>query len=100
MRVSESSSPLERLSPQDGDVVVMREEHSRAQYTVRQLPGLVQFSTAVPDEAIRLARGFGQKYRVDAWYGEAGTYRLLEACRPRTSAPAAPRQADGLAPRD
>jgi hypothetical protein len=54
-------------------------------YTVRQLPGVVQFSAAVRDEAMRLARSFGQRFTVDVWYCEAGTYRLLEAYRPRTA---------------
>jgi hypothetical protein len=65
--------------------VVTREAHSRVHYTVRQLPGLVQFSAGVRDEAVRLARSFGQKHGIDVWYSENGTYRLLEAYRPRTS---------------
>jgi hypothetical protein len=69
--------------PRDGDVVVTREAQSRVHYTVRQLPGIVQFSAAVRDEALRLARGFGQKHAVDVWYNEAGTYRLLEVYRAR-----------------
>jgi hypothetical protein len=77
--------PLDRTSPVDGDVVVTREVQSRAHYTVRQLPGIVQFSAAVRDEAVRLARAFGRKHAIDVWYSDAGTYRLLEACRPRTS---------------
>jgi hypothetical protein len=75
----------ERSSPQDGDVVVTREAHSRVHYTVRQLPGLVGFSAAVREEAVRLARSFAQEHRVDIWYREDGTYRLLEAYRHRTS---------------
>jgi hypothetical protein len=75
----------ERSSPHDGDVVVTREAHARVHYTVRQLPGIVQFSAAARDEAVRLARSFGQKHVVDVWYSEDGTYRLLEAYRPRTS---------------
>jgi hypothetical protein len=85
LRVSERSTHPERSSPQDGDVVVTREAHSRAHYTVRQLPGIVQFSATVRDEAVRLARRFSQRYAVDVWYSEAGTYRLLEAYRPRTA---------------
>ena len=83
-RVSTSPSP-DRSSPQDGDVVVTREVESRVHYTVRQLPGIVQFSAGVRDAAVRLARSFAQRYAVDLWYSEAGTYRLLEAYRPRTS---------------
>jgi hypothetical protein len=83
-RVTEPSPPRLRSSPQDGDVVVTREAESRVHYTVRQLPGTAQFSAAVRDEAVRLARGFGQKHEVDVWYSEAGAYRLLEACRRRT----------------
>ena len=83
--VSEPSQVPKRPCPQDGDVVVTREAHSPVHYTVRQLPGLVQFSAAVRDQAVRLARSFAQRYRIDVWYGEDGTYRLLEAYRPRAS---------------
>jgi hypothetical protein len=82
-RVSEPSTPPERY-PRDGDVVVARESHSRVHYTLRQLPGIVQFTAAGRDEAVRLARAFGQRYAVNVWYSEAGTCRLLEAYRPRT----------------
>jgi hypothetical protein len=79
----ERTFPTERSSPRDGDVVVTREAHSRVHYTVRQVPGLVQFSTAVRDEAVGLARNFAQRSGIDMWYCEAGMYRLLEAYRPR-----------------
>lgn len=81
--MNEPSTLPERSSPHYGDVVVTRESHSRVHYTVRQLPGIVQFSADLREEAMRLARGFGQRYAVDVWYGEGGTYRLLEAYRPR-----------------
>jgi hypothetical protein len=84
-RASEPSTALDRPSPQDGDVVVRCEADGRLYYTVRQLPGIVQFSAGVRDEAVRVAREFAQRYAVDVWYGEGGTYRLLEAYRPRTS---------------
>jgi hypothetical protein len=84
--VKESPTRHERSLPQDGDVVVAREAHSSVHYTVRQLPGIVQFSSAVRDEALQLARGFSQRYAVDVWYGEAGTYQLLESYRPPTLA--------------
>lgn len=77
--------PLDRSSPQDGDIVVTREAHSPVHYTVSQLPGTAQFSATVRDEAVRMVRGFGRKHRIDIWYSQAGTYRLLEAYRPRTS---------------
>jgi hypothetical protein len=93
--VSELSKVPERPCPQQGDVVVTREAHSRVHYTVRQLPGIVQFSAAVRDEAVRLARSFAQQYRVDIWYSEDGACRLLEAYRPRTLPRAAVRQAAG-----
>jgi hypothetical protein len=97
--VSEPSAPPERSSPQDGDVVVTREAHSRVHYTVRQVPGLVQYSAAVRDEAMRLARSFGQKHGIDVWYSEDGTYRLLEAYRPRTAPKPSLRQAVGGSPK-
>jgi hypothetical protein len=97
LRVSEPSTLPRGSSPKDGDVVVTRESHSRVHYTVRQLPGIVQFSAPVRDEAVRLARSFGQRYTVDVWYSEAGTYRLLEAYRPRTARAAG---ADDLLPKD
>lgn len=84
-RVSESFTRPERTAPQDGDVVVAREAQSRVHYTVRQIPGIVQFSAGVLDEAVRLARGFAHKYHVDVWFSERGTYRLLEVYRPPTS---------------
>lgn len=94
--VSEPSASPERSFPQDEDVVVTRETHSRTHYTVRQLPGLVGFSAAVRDEAVRLARTFAQEHRVDLWYSEAGTYRLLEAYRARTSHRPPVRHAGGV----
>ena len=87
IRLSEPSRAGDQSSPQDGDVVVTREAESRVHYTVRQLPGIVQFSAGVRDQAVRLARGFAQQYAVDVWYSEAGTYRLLEVYRPRTPRP-------------
>jgi hypothetical protein len=76
---------------------VTREAHSQVHYTVRQLPGIVQFSASVRDEAVQLARSFGQQHRIDVWYCEGGTYRLLEAYRPRTSSPRdSVRQAAGV----
>ena len=92
--------PPDRSFPQDGDVVVTREAHSRVHYTLRQVPGIVQFSADVRDEAVRLARMFGQKHAVDVWYGEAGTYRLLEAYRARSSTATRPRQVDDVASKD
>jgi hypothetical protein len=83
--VSEPSTLCEQSLPQDGDVLVTREAKSRVHYTVHQLPGMIQFSSAVRDEAVRLARTFAQKYAVDVWYRDGGTYRLLEAYRPRAS---------------
>ena len=62
----------------------MREAQSRVHYTVRQVPGMAQFSATGRDEVVRLARLFAQRYSVDVWYSEAGTYRLLEAYRART----------------
>jgi hypothetical protein len=94
--VNEPGTSPERFAPQDGDVVVTREAHSRVHYTVRQLPGIVQFSAAVRDEAVRLARSFGQKHHIDIWYCEDGTYRLLEAYRPRTSPRPPLRHASGV----
>jgi hypothetical protein len=91
-RVSESSRRPQPSSPQDGDVVVTREVQSHVHYTLRQLPGMVQFSAPVRDEAVRLARSFSRQYAVDVWYSETGTYRLLEVYRPRTSSPAPVRQ--------
>jgi hypothetical protein len=91
---------MDRPSPRDGDVVVTREAQSRVHYTVRQLPGIVQFSAGVRDEAVRLARSFGQRYAVNVWYSETGTYRLLEVYRPRTSTPVAVRRADTVLSED
>ena len=81
-----AGAPPRRQSPRDGDVVVTREGHPRVRYTVRQFEGIVQFAVTVRDDAVRLARGFGQKYGVDVWYSEAGSHRLLEAYRRRPEA--------------
>jgi hypothetical protein len=81
MAANESTTAPGRLRPQEGDVVVTRESRSVVRYTVRQLPGVEQFSGAVKDESIRLARSFAQRHGVDLWYGENGIYVLLEAYR-------------------
>jgi hypothetical protein len=91
--VSQPSAAAEPSAPQHGDVVVTREVQSRVCYTVRQLPGIIQFSAAVRDQAVRLARSFGREHGVDVWYGEGGTYRLLGAYRSRTSPQVIMRQA-------
>jgi hypothetical protein len=80
-RGSDRSTCVRAVSPRDGDVVVTRESQSRVHYTVRQLPGIVQFSIGMHDDAVRLARGFGRRYRVDVWLSDARTYRLIEAHR-------------------
>jgi hypothetical protein len=77
----ESRTTAARSQPRDGDIVVTRESKSGAAFTIRQVPGVVQFSAFVRDEAIRLARGFARENNVDLWYCEDGTYRLLEAYR-------------------
>jgi hypothetical protein len=69
--------------PRDGDVIVSRESGSGGKYSVRQVPGDVQFHAAVRDEAIRLARSFAQKATVDLWYSDDGSHKLLEAYRRR-----------------
>lgn len=86
------SVPADQLFPLDGDVVVSRDRRFRSCYTVRQVPAVVQFSVADRDEAVLIARGFGQKQTIDVWYGETGAYRLLGSYRKRTPtlAPAAP----------
>jgi hypothetical protein len=75
---------------------VTREAQSRVHYTVRQVPGIVQLSSAVRDEAVRLARRFGQQHGVNVWYSENGRYRLLEVYRPSTSPLASVRQVSGV----
>lgn len=83
--MSDLSAPLAGSTPQDGDVIVTRESRSAVRYTVRQHPGNAQFSAALRDEAVRLAQSFAQKHRLDVWYSENGTHRLLEAYRPRVA---------------
>jgi len=79
----EPRTPVARSQPRDGDIVMTRESKSGASFTIRQVPGVVQFSAFGRDEAIRLARGFARENNVDLWYCEAGIYRLLEAYRGR-----------------
>jgi hypothetical protein len=99
-RVSETSQRLHQSSPQDGDVVITREIHSRVHYTVRQLPGSVQFSAPLRNEAERLARSFGKRHAVDVWYSDAATYRLLETYRTRTSPHTAARHTIDIGSKD
>jgi hypothetical protein len=80
-RGSDRSTCVRAVSPRDGDVVVTRESQCGVHYTVRQLPGIVQFSIGMHDDAVRLAGGFGRRYRVDVWLSDARTYRLIEAHR-------------------
>jgi hypothetical protein len=95
--VKKPSTLSERSSPQDGDVVVTRHAQSRVHYTVRQLPGIVQFSTTVGEEAMRLAAGFAEKHAVNVWYTDGGgMYRRVEVGRPSTSSDAPIRQSDGV----
>jgi hypothetical protein len=66
---------------------------SRGKYTPASTTRSVSFRVAsnsvrpcaTRHEAERLARGFGKKHAVDVWYSDAGTYRLLETYRARTS---------------
>jgi hypothetical protein len=79
-RVSESPNPIQSL-PRAGDVVISRASTLAVTYTVRQVPGVVQFHASARDEALQLARGFAQRSAVDLWSSEDGSYRLLEAYR-------------------
>lgn len=79
-RVSEPLAPTVRL-PLDGDVVVSWKPRSAVRYTVRQFPGVVQFSASSREEAVRIARGFAQRYAIDLWGWAEGIYRLLEKYR-------------------
>lgn len=77
--------------PKHGDVVVARMPSDSAGFTVRQLPGEIQFYAPTLDEAVHLARGFARKHGLDLWYGDADTYRLLESYRwPHVHADGAP----------
>jgi hypothetical protein len=80
-----SLTPPNRAVPQNGDLVVARESRAVVVYTLCQVPGVVQVSTAARDEAIRLARGFAQAHGLDVWYAEDGGYRLLEVYRKSTA---------------
>ena len=84
-RAARLSGPLPIASnavwPRDGDVIVSRESGAGGKYTVRQVPGNVQFYASARDEAIRLARGFAIRAAVDLWYADEGPQRLLEAYR-------------------
>jgi hypothetical protein len=82
--------PLAGTTPRSGDVVVTRESHPHLHYTLRQLPGLVQFSSGQPEAAFWLASSFAAIHAVDAWYTEGeGSYRLFESCRFRVGQPPA-----------
>jgi hypothetical protein len=62
-------------------VVVKKDSKSAVTYTVRQVPGVVQFCAASRDEAVRLAHGFAVRNAVDLWSCEDRTYTLLEGHR-------------------
>jgi hypothetical protein len=79
-RVTESLNPIQSL-PRDGDVVVTRGSTPAVTYTVRQVPGVVQFHASARDEVMQLARGFARRSAVDLWSSEDGTHRLLESYR-------------------
>lgn len=64
-----------------GDVLITREAVSPVRFTVRQVPGAVQLSAATCAEAMRIARAYARTHRLDVWYGENGTVRLVEAYR-------------------
>ena len=67
--------------PRDGDVIVSRESSRGGKFTVRQVPGNVQFHASARDEAIRLARRFAIRAAVDLWYADEGPQTLLETYR-------------------
>ncbi|MGE5243039.1 MAG: hypothetical protein ACM3SQ_02290 [Betaproteobacteria bacterium] len=93
--MSDSRRPPAGPVAQDGDIVVTRDPRAAARYSVRQLPGIVQFS-ASRDEAVRLARSFARLHAVDVWYSEKGTHRLLETYRTQTAPQARVRKEDSL----
>ena len=64
--VNDSPFSAVRSAPRDGDVLVTREAHSAVTYSVRQVPGVVQFHAAFRDEALRLARSFARTMAVDS----------------------------------
>lgn len=70
--------------PRDGDVIVSRKSGAGGKYTVRQVPGDVQFQASDRDEAIRLARGFAVKVAVDLWCIDDGPHKLLETHRKKS----------------
>jgi hypothetical protein len=76
-------NPAAPLRPRRGDIVVARDSKSPKSFTVRQVPGAVQFCQSSRDEALQLVRSFARKHAIDLWYDEGGAYRLLEAYRPR-----------------
>jgi len=71
------------MDPQDGDVIVTRENRSPVRFTIGQLPSSAQFSVATRAEAIRIARTYAQKHLVDIWYEQEEHQRLLAAYRVR-----------------
>lgn len=88
--VDESPHPAVLVLPRDGDVIVACETRPAVIFTVRQVPGDVQFYAFSRDDAMRLARGFAQKTAVDLWSDDDGAFRLMEAHRPRGSSPPSP----------
>jgi len=84
------------VSPQSGDVVVMRERSSPVRYSIRQLPADARIRTSSQDQAVSLARMFAELHGVDVWGGEDHTFRLLEVYRPRPGTQADQNWSDGI----
>jgi hypothetical protein len=69
------------VQPRDGDVVVSRESRPTVKFGVRRVPGVVQFTSVVRDDAVQVGRGFARKHAVDLWYCDGPASRLLERYR-------------------
>ena len=71
--------------PQTGDLVVVQAPNPATCFTVRQLPGPVQFSASTLEEAVGLARSYARRHTLDLWSEEPDGHHLLESYRWKAS---------------
>ena len=81
-RSPHANLPANSMYPQDGDVVIVRNDaNPRTTYVVVRWLALPQFSCRSREAADQFARGFARTQLVDVWSCEGPSYMLLERNR-------------------
>lgn len=77
------SGENDAVMPRDRDLVVRQEPDRGGRFSVSELPGPVQFFSSSCEEAVRIAKGYAQRQRVDVWYvnGHGDTYHRIAGYR-------------------